>query len=102
MKLNCCRHFANVDPVCRETVTPAGSTATQSVPMGIPPAETDALADWMRAAEALRDFIAQPAPAHPEDAEQTRHLIAEVLRAENRLRAVLGYPPRMFKAASTD
>ena len=83
-------------------MTPAGSTAAQSVAVGLPPAETDALADWMRAAEALRDFVAQPAPEHAEDAAQTRHLIAEVLRAENRLRAVLGYPPRMFKAASAD
>jgi hypothetical protein len=55
-----------------------------------------ALNDWIRAAEALRDNVAEPESESPDAALQTRHLIKEVLRAENRIRAVHGYPPRMF------
>ncbi len=57
-----------------------------------------ALAEWIAAAEALRDFVQQ---TEIDDTDRTRDLIKEVLRAENRVRAVNGFPPRMFNSGSS-
>jgi hypothetical protein len=56
--------------------------------------EQEAFTDWLRAVEALQVFLGEA--DGPDEAADTRQPIEDVLRAENRLRAVIGYPPRMF------
>ena len=60
------------------------------------PGQQAALAAWMTAAAALRNYVQQ---TDAEDAGHTRQQIKEMLRAENGVGAVNGYPPRMFNAA---
>ncbi len=55
-----------------------------------------AVEDWLKAAEMLRDFFAVDFEQSP-DSSAARQLIKEVLCAENRVRAINGYPPRMFR-----
>lgn len=62
------------------------------------PDQQTALSEWLTAAEALRDFAQGADVANRGD---TRRLIKEVLQAENRVRAVNGYPPRMFSSAGS-
>lgn len=66
--------------------------------MGVTREQQAPLDEWMVAAEALRD-PAQELGGLDDDA-QTRHLIKERLRDENRVRAANGYPPQMFNAGN--
>ena len=61
--------------------------------MSISATQQAALEDWLHAAEEFLDFAAL---AEPGKTDQARNLLKEILRAENRVRAVNGFPPRMF------
>ena len=96
-------HFAKSGASSRPWRLPGRSkrsAPSRASPAALPRAwrSRPALAEWIAAAETLRDFVQE---TEKDDTGRTRDLIKEVLRAENRIRAINVFPPRMFNGGSS-